>query len=120
MKYKAVIFGNCPSKSNCYQVITIGGHSSIGKKKALKEYEEKFLWQIGGMKDLNINCPFTFTMDVYYPSLRPDLDNSLKVVLDCLQKTHTIKNDNKCCEIHARKFVDEINPRIEITIEPVE
>ena len=29
----------CPSKSNCYKIITIGGHSSLAKTKSLKDYE---------------------------------------------------------------------------------
>jgi hypothetical protein len=36
------IFGNTPSKSNSYKVITINGHASLSKTKALKEYENKF------------------------------------------------------------------------------
>jgi twinkle protein len=54
--------------------------------------------------------------DVFYDSRRPDLDNSLKVVLDCLQKAKVIKNDNKAMEILARKHLDKINPRIEFSI----
>ena len=45
-----------------------------------------------------------------------DLDNSLKVVLDCLQQTHTIVNDNKCCKIVAEKFIDKSNPHIEFRL----
>jgi Holliday junction resolvase RusA-like endonuclease len=42
-----------------------------------------------------IETEFKFIIDVYYDSRRPDLDNSLKVVLDCLQKAGAIKNDQK-------------------------
>ena len=45
-----------------------------------------------------------------------DLDNSLKVVLDCLQYTKTIKNDNRCAKIVAEKFIDKDAPRIEFCI----
>ena len=38
---KQIIRGKIPSKSNCYKIITINGHSSLEKKKALKEYETR-------------------------------------------------------------------------------
>ena len=61
-----------------------------------------------------------FEMDVYYDSKRPDLDNSAKVVLDCLQKIKAFKNDNKVVDIRIRKFKDKENPRIEFKVEPIE
>jgi Holliday junction resolvase RusA-like endonuclease len=63
-----------------------------------------------------IDVPFEFYVDVFYPSKRSDLDGSFKIVLDCLQKAKVIKNDNNCSLIHARKFIDKENPRIEFTI----
>lgn len=63
------------------------------------------------MRDANIDSLFEFEIDVFYPSKRSDLDNALKCVLDCLQKARVIKNDNNCCKIVARKFIDKENPR---------
>lgn len=82
----------------------------------MQKYEETFIWQVGGIRDLNISGLFEFYIDVYYPTKRSDLDGCLKGVLDCLQKAKVIKNDNNCCLIHARKFIDKDNPRIEIKI----
>ena len=115
MSIEATIKGNVPSKSNCYQVVPKG----MVKSNALNKYEESFLWQVGSVRDLMINTPFEFYLDVYYPSKRSDLDNSLKVILDCLQRSKTIKNDNNCCKIVARKFIDKENPRIHFIIIPV-
>ena len=42
--------------------------------------------------------------EVFYPTQKSDLDNSLKVILDCLQKTKTIVNDNKCVKIVAENI----------------
>ena len=54
---------------------------------------------------------------VYYDSARADLDNSLKVIMDCLEKvTGTIKNDNKCIQIHVDRAIDKKNPRIEMKL----
>ena len=55
---------------------------------------------------------------MFYRSNLPDLDNALKILLDCLQMTKTIDNDRYCTKIVAEKFVDKENPRIEYEIVP--
>lgn len=117
MEYpKQIIYGQTPSKSNAYRVVTIKGHGSLAKTQATKKYEESFFMQCS-LRNANIDKRFKLTIDVYFSSDRPDLDNSAKVVLDCLQSAKAIKNDRLCSEIHARKLIDKNNPRIEFTIE---
>lgn len=109
--------GQAPSKSNTYKVITLRGHGSLAKTPALKSYEQAFFWHLPGhYRNLDINGPFEFNIRVYFTSMSHDLDNSLKCVLDCLQYTKTIRNDNKCAKIVAEKFIDKENPRIEFRI----
>ena len=119
-----IIKGNCPSKSNCYKIISqyIRGRkkASIGKTTKLKEFEASFLDQCKIYKDMNIEGEFKFQALVYYDSKRPDLDNAFKVILDCLQKLKAVKNDNKCVRIDALKFKDTNYPRIEFKLIPVE
>ena len=115
MSAEFTIYGQVPSKSNGYKIITISGHSSLAKTKALKDYERKFYLQCP-LRGEEIAEPFAIDMDVYYNSNRPDLDNAFKIVLDCLQLCKAIKNDRYCFEIHARKLVDKVNPRIELSI----
>ena len=117
MKY--IIKGNCPSKSNQYKVIRLGNRCGLGKQKKLESYENSFKIQMLDYKYDIIESEFKFVIDVYYDSRRPDLDNSLKVVLDCLQKAEVIKNDNKCLEIVAKKHLDKIDPRVEFIITPI-
>jgi len=117
MKY--IIAGNVPSKSNQYKVIKLGNKCSLGKQSQLKSYENSFNLQMLNYKYELIESNFKFIIDVYYDSRRPDLDNSLKVVLDCLQKAQAIKNDNKCLEIIAKKHLDKEKPRIEFEIIPI-
>ena len=119
MNQKYIIKGNTPSKSNCYKVIRLGNRCSLGKQKHLKSYENSFKLQMLNYKYNLIESEFKFIIDVYYDSRRPDLDNSLKVVLDCLQKAQVIKNDNKCIEIIAKKHLDKIDPRIEFSLVPI-
>lgn len=113
---KQLIYGNVPSKSNCYKIITLNGHGSLAKTKALKQYENDFYIQCNQYRNKNIDNYFELHLDVYYPSQRSDLDNSLKVILDCLQKVKAIANDNKCVLIKAAKFLDKTNPRVEFSI----
>lgn len=115
MKHEQVILGQPPSKANTYRIITIKGHGSLCKTPALKAYEEKFYLQCG-YRNKNISGFFELYVDVYFHSNQPDLDNSLKVVLDCLQSCRAIKNDRNCVKIVANKFIDKLNPRIEFTI----
>ena len=116
MKHEQVILGNAPSKANQYKIITLGGHGSLAKTKALKEYEQKFYLQCGAYRNKNIQGFFELYVDVYFHSNQPDLDNSLKCLLDCLQTCKAIKNDRNCVKIVANKFIDKNNPRIEFTI----
>lgn len=109
--------GQAPSKSNTYKVITLNGHGSLAKQQALKSYENSFYWQLpAGYRGLGIEGPFELYIRVYFTTMAHDLDNSLKVVLDCLQYTKTIKNDNRCAKIVAEKFIDKDAPRIEFCI----
>lgn len=116
MKHEQVIYGSVPSKSNCYKIITMAGHGSLAKTDAMKEFEKKFYLQCGAYRNKNIKGFFELYVDVYFQSNQPDLDNSLKGLLDCLQNCKAIKNDRNCVKIVANKFIDKNNPRIEFTI----
>lgn len=119
MAEKQVILGVPPSKSNCYKIISFNGHASLAKGKALKEYEKSFYLQCNHYRNANITGLFELHVDVFYPSNRSDLDNSLKCTLDMLQSVKAIKNDNNCAKIVAQKFIDKNNPRIEFILNPV-
>ena len=116
MKHEQVILGNAPSKANQYKIITLDGHGSLAKTSALKEYEKKFYLQCGAYRNKNIQGFFELYVDVYFHSNQPDLDNSLKCLLDCLQTCKAIKNDRNCVKIVAKKFIYKNNPRVEFTI----
>ena len=119
MKHEQMIPGQPPSKANTYKVITFNGHSSLGKTAALKEYEKKFYLMCGAYRNRKIAGFFELYVDVYFQSNLPDLDNALKVILDCLQGCNAIKNDRNCVKIVANKFIDKLQPRIEFTIREV-
>jgi len=168
MSKQFTIFGNTPSKSNCYRIITFRSkdakptigecdadgcekgfkqeksffsdeilkvpcnvchgtgqreilpapRASLAKSAELKKYEKSFIAQWGKIP-FKVTDEFEIHVDVYYPTKRSDLDNSLKVLLDCLQEVGAIPNDNLCLCIVAHKFVDKEKPRIEFTISPM-
>jgi Holliday junction resolvase RusA-like endonuclease len=120
MEYELqTIRGKVPSKSNCYKVITLCGHGSIAKQKILKDYEKSFYLQCDKYRNKNLSGLFALNLNVFYENQRPDLDNCLKVILDCLQGCNAITNDRNCVRVEANKFIDKANPRIEFTIKEV-
>lgn len=113
---KEVIYGNAPSKSNSYKI----GNKGLFKTPALKKYENNFYIQLSAnLRNKDITGYFELYIDVYYPSGKSDLDNSLKCVLDCLQKANAIRNDNKCVKIIAQRFIDKKEPRIEFELKEI-
>lgn len=115
---RTVIYGQVPSKSNGYRIITIHGHGALAKTKELKMYEKNFSLQY--KRHTKILGNFEIEVDVYFRSNRSDLDGMFKVFLDCLQAVDAIDNDRYCMKITARKFVDKKEPRIEFVIKPIE
>lgn len=93
-------------------------HASLAKSKNLLRYENDFFLQCNQYRNRMIEGFFEIEVDVFYPTQRSDLDNALKVLMDCLQKVKAYKNDNKCVRITANKFVDPENPRIEFFLTP--
>lgn len=124
MSEKQIILGSPPSKSNAYKIVSVFSkkmgkiHSSLAKTPALIQYEKNFFIQCNHYRNANIDGYFEFYADVFYPSQRADLDNSAKIILDCLQAVNAIKNDNKCTKMVLNKYLDKENPRIEFTIKP--
>ena len=121
MNHECVVYGSVPSKSNLYKIISMKDkrtgklHASLAKSEAMEVFEKKFYLQCG-YRNRNISGFFELYVDVYFQSNQPDLDNSLKGLLDCLQACKAIKNDRNCVKIVANKFIDKQNPRIEFTI----
>lgn len=114
-----IIRGLIPSKSNSYRIITLAGHGSMAKTPAMKAYENSFFMQCSNYRNAMIDDMFEFYAKVFYPNNRSDLDGSLKAVLDCLQKSKAITNDNRCIKVCIGKFIDKECPRVEFVINPV-
>jgi crossover junction endodeoxyribonuclease RusA len=55
-------------------------------------------------------------INAYRPRKSGDLDNLFKVMLDSL-KGSAFHDDKQIVEIHAKRFDDKDNPRVEITVQ---
>ena len=112
------ILGQVPSKSNGYKI----GNNRLYKSMELKEYEERFFWQYAAATARQIETikdKFAIEIFVYFQSNRSDLDNSAKIILDCLQNCKAIENDRLCHKLTMHKFIDKDNPRIEFEISKI-
>lgn len=107
-----VIRGICPSKSNMYRV----SNNRLVKTDVLKRFESSFFIQCRHYRNERIDGYFELHAKIFYPNQRRDLDNGLKIILDCLQNAKIIKNDNKCVKIVVEKYLDEKEPRIEFSL----
>lgn len=109
------ILGQVPSKSNGYKI----GNNRLYKSRELKEYEDLFYCELlrqGHLISDTIKDKFAIEIFVYFQSNRSDLDNSAKIILDCLQNCKVIENDRLCHRLIMHKFIDKDNPRIEFEI----
>ncbi len=66
-----------------------------------------------------LECEVSVRGTVYMARAGCDLDNRVKPILDALQGI-CYTNDSQVSEIHLTRSIDRANPRVEITIEPME
>ena len=96
-----VIHGQIIAKANHYQAVPgKSGAKRIIKDGKIRAYERSF----------------RLFVRVFHSSVRFDLDNSLKTLLDCLQMAGAITDDKLCFQIEAEKKIDRYHPRIEFAL----
>lgn len=117
---KEIIYGQVVSKANNYQIGDSSSGKHIIKSHELRDYERSFFQQCTIYKDRLIAKPFRLKIEVYESSCRYDLDNALKTILDCLQYSKAITDDNLCVGIQASKHIDARCPRVVFSIEEIE
>ena len=111
------IFGQVIAKPNHYQAVPGKfGAKRIIKDEKIRAYEKSFMQQCKIYRNKGISSRFRLFVRVYHSSVRFDLDNSLKTLLDCLQMVGAITDDKLCFQIEAEKKIDRYHPRIEFAI----
>lgn len=111
------IHGQIIAKANHYQTVPgKGGTKRIIKDEKIRAYERSFISQCRIYKNKGISSRFRLFVRVWHSSVRFDLDNSLKTLLDCLQMVGAITDDKLCFQIEAEKRIDKYHPRIEFAL----
>ncbi|CDA93408.1 endodeoxyribonuclease RusA [Prevotella sp. CAG:1320] len=119
MEYET-IFGQIVAKANHYLAVPDreGGRRII-KDGAIRTYERDFIRQCTLYKGRRLATPFRLFARVWHGSMRYDLDNSIKTLLDCLQMAGAIVDDKLCVSIQAEKRVDKFHPRVEYALQEI-
>ena len=111
------IFGQIVGKANHYQAVPgRNGERRIIKDDKIRAYERSFMEQCTKYRNRRISSRFRLFVRVWHSSIRFDLDNSLKTLLDCLQMVGAITDDKLCFQIEAEKHIDKYHPRIEFAL----
>lgn len=111
------IHGQIIAKANHYQAVPgKDGVRRIIKDAKIRAYERSFMEQCRIYRNRHISSCFKLFARVFHSSIRFDLDNSLKTLLDCLQMVGAITDDKLCFQIEAEKKIDAFHPRIEFAI----
>lgn len=111
------IFGQIVAKANHYQAVPgRNGERRIIKDGKIRAYERSFMEQCTKYRNRRISSRFRLFVRVWHSSVRFDLDNSLKTLLDCLQMVEAITDDKLCFQIEAEKHIDKYHPRIEFAL----
>lgn len=112
-----VIQGQIIAKANHYQAVPgRNGEKRIIKDEKIRAYERSFMSQCTKYRNRRISSRFRLFVRVWHSSVRFDLDNSLKTLLDCLQMVDAITDDKLCFQIEAEKRIDKYHPRIEFAL----
>jgi len=92
---------------------------TIVTTKKAKQYKEDVGWILKGGIIQPMEGNVAINLSVYRPAKRGDLDNYQKVLLDSLEG-FLYGNDRQIVELHAFRYDDPGNPRVEILGYPVD
>ena len=113
--FECVIYSEPCSKANSRQLVWHGKKPRFIKSKKALQYEKDFHKQCPVPSSPMEGNELKVTLNIYYRTQRPDLDESL--ILDLLEKCGVYRNDRLVREKHIHHFIDRQNPRAEICIE---
>ena len=102
-----------PPSANLYWRICYG---RIVRTDEADDYRD-LVWALLGRYSV-LKVPVKVTVRWYRARKSGDLDNRLKVLFDALQGAAYV-NDRLITEIHAYRFEDKENPRMEVEVEAV-
>lgn len=92
----------------CHRLLVAARHAWRGMKRAL-----------GG--DAHERRPVSVTVHVAFPTYGSDIDGPVKPILDSLQHSGIVFNDNRVDELHVYRLPpDKARPRVEVEIQEIQ
>lgn len=111
----SVVLPYPPSANRYWRSYVVNGSVRVVVSKEGKDYK-RAAYRLAALSIKNpLDGPLFADYKVYRPRKAGDLSNRIKVVEDALEGV-AYDNDNQIVEMHAKRFDDKENPRIEITI----
>jgi len=91
------------------------------KTQEAKDWEEEFMLKllISRVKPLG-KAKIEVFISYYFKDNRSDLGNRTKILIDALQKSRFIDNDNQVWALHEYKEIDKKNPRCVLQVDVLE
>lgn len=106
-----------PSVNAAYRSLVIRGRGMVLLTKEARQFKDI----VAKLAALAVKTPLEGPIRLEYRLFRPrkigDLDNVTKLLFDALEGLCFV-NDSQIVEIHAYRFDDKLNPRVEVTICP--
>lgn len=103
-----------PPSSNRYWRISKSGKPYVSEDA--KAYKESVFYSVPStLRRHLLTCELTVTFKFYRPRKSGDLSNRIKILEDAMQGV-IYKDDKQIVELHAWRFDDAMNPRVEVEI----
>lgn len=111
-----VILDEPASKANSREIVRFGNRPASIKSKKARDYTQSVRAQVKPLKEL-LTCPIHLDIDIYYASMRPDMDES--IILDALQGL-IYKNDRQVWSRNVRRGLSKARPRAIVHVSTLE
>lgn len=104
-----------PPINKTYKTTRSGG---FYKSQLAKDWENESLWTIKShCRSIHDFKRPVYVGLLYFINRDRDIDSSIKITLDVLQKSGLLKNDMDITHLNVKKEVDKKKPRLEIEIQ---
>lgn len=102
-----------PSSNRYWRTVISRGKAMVFVSEEAKRYKSQVA-KLAGQPSL-IQSAVVVTLKVFRAQRSGDLDNKLKVLFDSLQGV-VYANDSQIVEIHAFRYEDKNDPRVEVEV----
>ena len=110
------VYGQCASKANSRRIVKVNGRMASIKSDAAMAFSRDFIKQCPVLDKMFLDDVHV-DIDIFYPTRRNDLDESL--VLDLMQG-RIYENDRQVRSRRTRWGLCKTNPRVEINVRLME